>query len=75
MAGISIILSAVYTLNMIQRIFYGNTVEKTNNAVEIDFNVQVILSVLVVLVLVMGVYPQPMIDLTKDTVNAIFAHR
>ena len=74
-AGISIILSAVYTLNMIQKIFYGNTVEKTSNAVEIDFNVQVILSVLVVLVLVMGVYPQPMIDLTKDTVNAIFAHR
>ena len=74
-AGISIILSAVYTLNMIQKIFYGNTVEKTNNAVEIDFNVQVVLSVLVVLVLVMGVYPQPMIDLTKDTVNAIFAHR
>jgi NADH-quinone oxidoreductase subunit M len=74
-AGISIILSAVYTLNMIQKIFYGNTVEKTNNAVEIDFNVQVVLSVLVVMVLVMGVYPQPMIDLTKDTVIAIFAHR
>jgi NADH-quinone oxidoreductase subunit M len=74
-AGISIILSAVYTLNMIQKIFYGNTVEKTNNAVEIDFNVQVVLSVLVVMVLVMGVYPQPMIDLTKDTVNAIFTHR
>jgi len=74
-AGISIILSAVYTLNMIQKIFYGNTVEKTNNAVEIDFNVQVVLSVLVVMVLVMGVYPQPIIDLTKDTVNAIFAHR
>ena len=74
-AGISIILSAVYTLNMIQKIFYGNTVEKTNNAVEIDFNIQVVLSVLVVMVLVMGVYPQPMIDLTKDTVNAIFAHR
>ena len=74
-AGIGIILSAVYTLNMIQKIFYGNTVEKTNNAVEIDFNVQVVLSVLVVMVLVMGVYPQPMIDLTKDTVNAIFAHR
>jgi NADH-quinone oxidoreductase subunit M len=74
-AGISIILSAVYSLNMIQKIFYGNTVEKTNNAVEIDFNIQVVLSVLVVMVLVMGVYPQPMIDLTKDTVNAIFAHR
>jgi NADH-quinone oxidoreductase subunit M len=53
-AGISIILSAVYSLNMIQKIFYGNTVEKTNNAVEIDFNVQVVLSVLVVLVLKTG---------------------
>jgi NADH-quinone oxidoreductase subunit M len=74
-AGISVILSAVYTLNMIQKIFYGNLVEKTTNAVEIDFNIQVVLSVLVVMVLVMGVYPQPMINLTKDTVTAIFAHR
>lgn len=74
-AGISIILAAVYTLNMIQKIFYGNTVEKTNQAVEAGTNVQLVLGVLVIVVLVMGVYPQPMIDLTKDTVSAIFANR
>jgi NADH-quinone oxidoreductase subunit M len=74
-AGISIILAAVYTLNMIQKIFYGNTVEKTVQAVEVSANVQWVLSILVIIVLVMGVYPQPMIDLTKDTVSAIFANR
>ena len=31
-AGISIILAAVYTLNMIQKIFYGNTVALTESA-------------------------------------------
>lgn len=74
-AGISIILAAVYTLNMIQKIFYGNTVEKTLHAVEVSANVQWVLSILVIIVLVMGVYPQPMIDLTKDTVSAIFVNR
>jgi NADH-quinone oxidoreductase subunit M len=74
-AGISIILAAVYTLNMIQKIFYGNTVEKTAEAVEVSANVQLVLSILVILVLVLGVYPQPMLDLTKDTVSAIFANR
>ena len=74
-AGISIILAAVYTLNMIQKIFYGNTVERTSAAIEINFPAQIALGILVVLVLVMGVYPQPMIELTKDTVNAIFVQR
>jgi NADH-quinone oxidoreductase subunit M len=74
-AGISIILAAVYTLNMIQKVFYGNTVDRTSAAIEINFPAQLALGILVVLVLVMGIYPQPMIELTKDTVNAIFVQR
>ena len=74
-AGISIILAAVYTLNMIQKIFYGNTVSLTVNAVDAKNNVQWILIVLVVVVIVLGVYPQPLINLTKDTVNTIFVNR
>jgi NADH-quinone oxidoreductase subunit M len=72
-AGISIILAAVYTLNMIQKILYGNTVTITAEAKEISGNVQLVLIILAVMVIIMGVYPQPMIDLTKDTVNAILA--
>ncbi len=74
-AGISIILAAVYTLNMIQKIFYGNTVSITANAHDAKNNVQWILIVLVVVVLVLGVYPQPLINLTKDTVNTILINR
>ncbi len=70
-AGISVILAAVYTLNMVQKILYGNTVTATANATEVSGNVQVILALVVIVVIALGVYPQPMIDLTKDTINAI----
>jgi NADH-quinone oxidoreductase subunit M len=73
-AGISIILAAVYTLNMIQKILYGNTVTITEQAKEISGNVQLVLVILAATVIILGVYPQPMIDLTKDTVNAILAN-
>ncbi|MFP5041390.1 complex I subunit 4 family protein [Parasediminibacterium sp. JCM 36343] len=65
-AGISIILAAVYTLNMVQKIFYGNTVALTEKAVETGSNVQWMLVVLVIVIIGFGVYPQPMIDLTKQ---------
>ncbi len=74
-AGISVILAAVYTLNMVQKVLYGNTVATTENATEISGNVQLMLIVLVIVVIVLGVYPQPMIDLTKDTVTAILVKR
>ena len=74
-AGVSIIFAAVYTLNMIQRIFYGQVAEKATNAVDLSFNIQLALGILVILVLVFGLYPQPMINLTKDTVDAIFVQR
>ncbi len=70
-AGISIILAAVYTLNMVQKIFYGNTVVATENALETGSNIQLMLIVLVVVIIGFGVYPQPMIELTKDTVEVI----
>ena len=70
-ALICIILVAVYTLNMVQRIFYGNTVPATVNATDINKNVQLVLIILAIIVIVFGVYPQPMIDLTRDTVYAI----
>ncbi len=70
-ACISIVLVAVYTLNMIQSIFYGNTVPATAKATDINKNVQFTLAVLALVVIVLGVYPQPMISLATDTVQAI----
>lgn len=74
-AGTSVIFAAVYTLNMVQKILYGTTNAVTENATEISGNVKWMLVVLVIIVIALGVYPQPMIDLTKDTVHAILANR
>lgn len=64
-AGISIILGAVYTLGMVQKIFYGNTVAQTENAVDISFNAKLALVLIVVMIIVLGVYPMPMLNLVR----------
>lgn len=71
--GITIILSAVYTFNMIQKVFYGNTNALTNGARDIRLNEKLILSVLVLLIIVIGVYPKPILEITQGTVDAIFS--
>ncbi|MBI1781441.1 MAG: NADH-quinone oxidoreductase subunit M, partial [Sphingobacteriales bacterium] len=70
-AGLSIILAAIYTLNMIQKVFYGNTNSVTANAVDINWNEKLVLAVIVVLIFAMGVYPKPMIELTQASVNSL----
>ncbi len=68
-AGIGIILSAVYTLNMIQKIFYGETNALTASVTDISFNEKLSLTLIVAVIFFIGVYPQPLIDLTKDAVS------
>jgi NADH-quinone oxidoreductase subunit M len=72
-AGVSIILAAVYTLNMVQKVFYGEANPVTEKIQEISFSQKLILAVLVVFIFLFGVFPQPLFDLTKDTVTAILA--
>ena len=64
-AGTTIILSSIYTLNMVQKIFYGNTVTLTEKAVDISGNIKIALTILVIIIIVLGVYPQPMFNLVK----------
>jgi NADH-quinone oxidoreductase subunit M len=73
-AGICIILAAVYTLNMIKKIFYGNSNAITQNGTPTSFPVLVSLSVIVVLIFITGVYPKPMLQLTNDSVDAILKY-
>jgi NADH-quinone oxidoreductase subunit M len=64
LALLSIILAAVYTLTMIQKVFFGPVNERTANAVDIRFNEKLALSILVVLIFAFGVYPQPLLNIT-----------
>jgi len=70
---ISIILSAIYTLNMIQKVFYGNTNTLTASAHDIRFNEKLVLAILLIGIVVMGVYPKPMIEATRHAVDAIYS--
>lgn len=73
LAVVTVILSAVYTLNMIQKIFYGNTSNLTANGKDIVLNEKLVLSIVVILILVIGVYPKPMLELTQSTVDSILS--
>jgi NADH-quinone oxidoreductase subunit M len=72
-AATSVILSAIYMLNMIQKVFYGNTNALTARAHDIKMNEKIILAVIVVLILVVGIFPQPIFEMTKGTVETILA--
>ena len=69
-AGISIILAAVYTLGMIQKVFYGQAVVglKINDVKPVE---AIALVAIVVMIIVFGVFPKPFFYLSGDTVNAL----
>lgn len=70
-AGFTIILGAIYMLRMVQKVIYGNTNALTETGTDIGLNEKLVLGVIVILIIVAGVYPQPFLDLTKDTTNLI----
>jgi NADH-quinone oxidoreductase subunit M len=72
-AGISIILAAVYTLNMVKNVFYGNLNQITSSFREIRIHERVILAVVVVMIFLVGVYPAPMFDMVKASTDVIMS--
>jgi len=73
LSGLSIILAAVYTLNMIQKVFYGNTNTLTSTGTDIAPNVKMALVVIVILIFAGGVFPKPMLAVTNDVTDLILS--
>ncbi len=71
LAGLCIILGAAYTLRMIRMVAYGELKERTANTVDISFNEKLALGIIVVLILVAGIYPQPFLDLTSGVTDSL----
>jgi len=72
-AGLSIILAAIYTLNMVQKVAYGEISEKINAMPAPNKAAQGVLIILLIIVFVTGVYPQPLFTLTADTLQQLIA--
>jgi NADH-quinone oxidoreductase subunit M len=70
-AGVSIILAAVYTLNMVQKVIYGELGETAIQSTEIKLNVKLALVLIALAIIALGIYPQPMINLTNDSVAGL----
>lgn len=73
-AGVSIILAAVYTLTMIQKVFYGDANAITASIKDIALHEKIILAAVVVAIFITGVYPQPILDITKQVAAAVSIH-
>lgn len=72
-AGVSIVLAAIYTLNMIKNVFYGNVNAVTSNVKEIVFSQKLVLSTIVVIIFFIGIYPSPLIGLIRETAEFVFS--
>jgi NADH-quinone oxidoreductase subunit M len=70
-AGIGVILSAVYMLNMIQKVFFGEPNALTANAIVLSKGQKIVLSIIVISILALGIYPLPVFHLTQDAVTEI----
>ena len=70
-AGLSVILAAVYTLTMIQKVFYGAASVVTENVTDINIYQKIVFAILITGIFFLGVMPQPLIDMTKSAVAMI----
>ena len=73
-AGLGIILAAIYILNMIRKVFYGNTNELTAGARDLRLHEKMALGVIVVLIFVAGIYPQVLLNVTNE-ISDVILHR
>ena len=74
LAGLCIVLSAAYMLRMVRKVAYGAVKDSVANIGDIDFRHKLALGVLVILILTIGIYPQPILNLTSHASDALVAH-
>jgi NADH-quinone oxidoreductase subunit M len=63
----TIILAAVYMLNMVRKVFYGETNSLTVAGYSLRPNEKMALAIIVALVFVIGVYPKIFLNITQET--------
>jgi NADH-quinone oxidoreductase subunit M len=71
LAGISIILSAIYTLNMVKNVFYGEVSAAVNSFKDINALQIGMLTVITLLIFILGLYPTPYFNMIGETVGLI----
>ena len=68
-AGLTIILGAVYMLRMYQRLMLGEPNERTALFIDLDGTEKSVLLIISALIIVIGVYPQPLLHISEAAVT------
>jgi NADH-quinone oxidoreductase subunit M len=70
-AGLTIILGAVYMLRMFQRVMLGNVSDATSAFQDLLWNEKLVLGVIALAIIVTGIYPKPILELSKPALEII----
>jgi len=73
-AGLTVIFSAVYMLRMYQKIMLGDTNPLTVTFTDIKGSEKVVLYIICALILVLGIYPKPILHLSEAAVQQLIEH-
>ena len=68
-SAVTIVLTAGYMLWVLQRVFLGTIPEKWKNLKDMDGRETFMLATLAVVVIFLGIYPSPMLDLMNTSLN------
>ncbi|HZK63349.1 MAG TPA: NADH-quinone oxidoreductase subunit M, partial [Puia sp.] len=72
-AATTVFLAAIYMLRMVQGVFYGPANALTEKAIDIRMNEKIILGFIVAVIILIGVYPEPLFHLTRGAVESVLA--
>jgi len=70
-AGLTIILGAVYMLRMYKNVMQGETNAVTALFTDITLSEKLILGIICAFIIIIGVYPKPVLDLTEPSVTSL----
>jgi NADH-quinone oxidoreductase subunit M len=70
-AAVTIVLTAAYMLWVLQRVFLGTLPEKWRDLTDMDAREMVMLVPLACIVIFLGIYPSPILDLMNSSINLL----
>ncbi|QJC30960.1 NADH-quinone oxidoreductase subunit M [Enterobacteriaceae endosymbiont of Macroplea appendiculata] len=69
-----LLLASIYSLNMMQKIFFGTYIMQQKKIYKIFLREKIIMFMLCLLTLIIGFYPQPILNLSYNIINNIYSY-
>lgn len=72
LAGLTMILGAVYMLRSFQQTMLGESNTRTKNFIDLGTNEKIVLYPIVVLIIIIGIYPAPLLKISEAAVDSLW---